>query len=336
MSKRLTEGDLDQVESWIGSGPKTFDLLYSITRNGCNASVLHQKCDNQGPTLTVLYNMEGSVYGGYTGVSWQSPHNVLNQTDDAAFLYQLDISSSKIPKKFPSKSGQTAICSFVGHGPIFGSNTSVDLFTFSGDILKSSSGEYNMNGNMILYGKNYETGGTLPKEVNNGHMRVAELEVYAVKDGRRQKPDLPTPWRKTAKWGPKLLDSLKEEVKGIKPPAGLGVPHFNILLLGPLGSGKSSFCNLVASVFRGRISHQARVGGSTLTSTTTLFTPYDFGDKASLQLYDTSGIDETNTLDLLQCNNILEGNVPNFYEMTPKSLISNDDADFLSAMAHTE
>ncbi|XP_052792978.1 uncharacterized protein LOC128226903 [Mya arenaria] len=86
------------------------------------------------------------------------------------------------------------------------------------------------------FGKNYKTGGTTSKEVNHGHIRVTELEVYAVKDGQRQKPNLPTTWRKSAEWGPKLLGSLKEDVKGIQPPEELDVPHFNILLIGPLGS----------------------------------------------------------------------------------------------------
>ncbi|XP_052802964.1 interferon-induced protein 44-like [Mya arenaria] len=178
------------------------------------------------------------------------------------------------------------------------------------------------------FGTDYKTGGTASNEVNNGHIRVTELKVYAVKDGRRKNPDLPNPWRKTAEWGPELLESLKEEVKGIQPPEELDVPHFNILLIGPLGSGKSSFCNLVSSVFRGRISHRARVGGDSDISTTTMFTPYTFGDKASLQLYDTRGLAETDTLDLTQCNHMLEGNVPDFYEMASTSLISNDDADF--------
>ncbi|XP_052802957.1 interferon-induced protein 44-like isoform X1 [Mya arenaria] len=328
MSKSLTERDFDQVESWIGTGPKTFNLLYSITRDGCNASVFHQKCDNQGPTLTILYNKEGSVFGGYNGVSWVSPLKQLNQTDEAAFLYQLYFSGNKIQRKCSLKRWQTSSCSISGYGPVFGSALYTDLNTFKSNIQKSTSGEYNLNGNMDSYGKNYESQGTSSKEVNNGHMRVTELEVYAVKDGQRKLPDLPTQWRKTAEWGPKLLDSLKEEIKGIKPPKGHDVPHFNILLIGHLGSGKSSFCNLVTSVFRGRISHRARVGGTSQTSTTTLFTPYDFGEKAGLRLYDSRGIAETDRLDLLQCNFILDGNVPDFYEMTPTSLISNDDANF--------
>ncbi|WAQ94444.1 IFI44-like protein [Mya arenaria] len=273
MGKKLTKWDFDQVESWIGTGPKTFNLLYSITGHGCGARVFHQKCDKQGSTLTVLYSKEGSVYGGYNRVSWQSVHFALNQRDDAAFLYQLYFTGNKISKKFPLKSGMTAICSSADLGPTFGGWLFSNLNAFNGEIQKPSSGEYNLNGKMSTgFGTNYETRGTASNEVNNGHMRVTELVVYAVK-----------------------------------------------------GSG---ICNLVASVFRGRISHRARVGGNPQTSTTTQLTPYTFGDKASIQLYDTRGIAETDTLDLLQCNFILDGHVPDFYEMSPSHLLKCDDAEF--------
>jgi len=33
--------------------------------------------------------------------------------------------------------------------------------------------------------------------------------------------------------------------------------NFRLLLIGPAGSGKSSFCNTVASVFRGRITQRS-------------------------------------------------------------------------------
>ncbi|WAQ94437.1 IF44L-like protein [Mya arenaria] len=271
MFKSLTEKDFDVVESWIGTWPKTFNLLYGITRDGYDASVFHQKCDNQGPTLTVLYNKEGSVYGGYTGISWETATVNTNKKDDSAFLYQLYFSGKKATNQMLVKNGHTAISSVFGYGPIFGGYSSCDLLTFSGVKQRSSSGEYNLNGMTDPhFGKNYDIRGTLFKDVNNGHLNVIELEVYAVKDGQREKPALPTPWRKTATWGTKLLESLKDEVKGIQPPEGLDVPHFNILLIGPSDSGKSSFCNLVSSVFRGRISHRARVGGNSKSSTTTM------------------------------------------------------------------
>lgn len=61
-------------------------------------------------------------------------------------------------------------------------------------------------------------------------------------------------------------DRLLEELRAYKPYADL-VSKVHILLVGPVGSGKSSFFNSVKSVFHGRVTRQAIVG-SDITSIT--------------------------------------------------------------------
>jgi len=58
-----------------------------------------------------------------------------------------------------------------------------------------------------------------------------------------------------------MLERLKEEIQNMRPPSD-ALENFRLLLVGPVGSGKSSFCNTVASVFRGRITQRAMVGES--------------------------------------------------------------------------
>lgn len=58
------------------------------------------------------------------------------------------------------------------------------------------------------------------------------------------------------------LEQLKNEIDSYSPPRGIGVDHANILFLGPVGAGKSSFFNTVASVFRGHVTGQAISGSS--------------------------------------------------------------------------
>jgi len=53
----------------------------------------------------------------------------------------------------------------------------------------------------------------------------------------------------------------------MRPPSE-ALENFRLLLVGPVGSGKSSFCNTVASVFRGRITQKAMVGESIHSVTT--------------------------------------------------------------------
>ena len=64
MAGQLPDKYMDRLESWIGTGPKTFTLLYKISRDGCNATTFHQMCDNHGPTVTVLYNKQVRCMGG--------------------------------------------------------------------------------------------------------------------------------------------------------------------------------------------------------------------------------------------------------------------------------
>ena len=64
MSELLDKTYRDQLVSWIGR-PCHFRLLYKISRDGCSAPTFHHKCDDQGPTVTVLYNKNDTIFGGY-------------------------------------------------------------------------------------------------------------------------------------------------------------------------------------------------------------------------------------------------------------------------------
>lgn len=64
-----------------------------------------------------------------------------------------------------------------------------------------------------------------------------------------------------------LEELLKREIEEYWPLREMNVPeneipYVNVLLLGPVGSGKSSFFNTLNSIFRNRVSIQARAGSS--------------------------------------------------------------------------
>ena len=44
-------------------------LLFRASRDGYAASVFHSKCDNKGPTVTVVKS-RGNIFGGFTEESW--------------------------------------------------------------------------------------------------------------------------------------------------------------------------------------------------------------------------------------------------------------------------
>ncbi|XP_060585145.1 interferon-induced protein 44-like [Ruditapes philippinarum] len=324
MGGKLTDKDMDQLEQWIGTGPKTFTLLYAITRDGCNATTFHQKCDNQGPTVTVLYNQQGSVYGGYAPVSWNSTNQYINNT--SAFLYQLRFSGNEKTTKFPIKSShyQYALYFHPSYGPTFGYGHDLNTFT----ITVNSSGTYfALNGGLSI-GNTYDNKGLTANDINNGNLNVTELEVYKVDYGTRPskvKKEDTKPWRMTKSWNEQFLNELTEEIVSFKPIPDLKVKDARILIIGPVGAGKSSFFNSINSIFQGRITQKA-CSGSAEQSLTTAYTPYKVkvrsGAPLNFRLCDTRGLEESQGLDVLECNYLLDGNIPNYYQFNTNTQIT--------------
>lgn len=80
--------------------------------------------------------------------------------------------------------------------------------------------------------------------------------------------------------------SLKNEIVDSKPDKEsiVTVPFTNILLIGQIGAGKSSFFNTVNSVFRGKMTSKARCG-SFEHSLTMVVIYFDIFYKILLRLY---------------------------------------------------
>jgi len=143
MASRLTKEHKKQFEIWIGKGKRNFELIFSLTKDGGTAQAFHDKCDNQGPTVTVVYNDHNSIYGGYASQSWKS--NESEVTDSEAFLYQLVVSGKAKQNKFPVKQVDRALYSNRGCGPIFGCGRH-DLLKFNTAVYQK--GVYRLDGNM--------------------------------------------------------------------------------------------------------------------------------------------------------------------------------------------
>lgn len=65
-----------------------------------------------------------------------------------------------------------------------------------------------------------------------------------------------------------LLNELTEEIVSFKPVEDVKVTDARILMIGPVGAGKSSFYNTIDSIFRGRITHRACSGSADQSLTT--------------------------------------------------------------------
>jgi hypothetical protein len=172
MTTELKKSDQKQMSKWIG-GRHKYTLLYKISRDGCNAVAFHSNCNNKGATVTVLYNSNGSVYGGYTSISWRSAGAY--GTDNKAFLFRLYQNGTFKPVQFPVATGINAIYDVANYGPIFGAH---DLNAFTGTVAHDGTC-FPLNGG-TAFGTSYTMKGENANTICNGNLKVTDLEVYLV------------------------------------------------------------------------------------------------------------------------------------------------------------
>ena len=69
---------------------KKFTMLYKWSSHGWDPKTLHNKCDNRGPTLTVMKSKVNKIFGGFAFESWQSHKNGEWKNDSNVFIFSLD------------------------------------------------------------------------------------------------------------------------------------------------------------------------------------------------------------------------------------------------------
>ncbi|XP_060580065.1 interferon-induced protein 44-like [Ruditapes philippinarum] len=323
MAGKLTLSQKKQLLTYIQEYKKDFRLLYSFSKDGANSSTFHQLCNDRGPTVTIVYDVAGTIYGGYTEKSWSSSGQYVK--DDRAFLFRLQQNGKTDPSKFAVKVPDRAIYCNVGYGPVFGGG--YDLCTFSGTVTETN-GTYPTNAS-YKFGYSYDMAGISVEELTNNIVTFSELEVYSVTDSV-----LVPVWRDIGGWEHQDLDQLKHDIENWSPPQGVGLKSANILLLGPFGAGKSSFFNTIASCFRGHTTEQAMCGSAEL-SITTKYNMYRVRGSAITQpmkfkLCDTRGLEENQGIDAQELGYLIDGNVPNGYEFNPSVQISPETHGFVT------
>ncbi|KAL5004727.1 hypothetical protein ScPMuIL_018183 [Solemya velum] len=139
-------------------------------------------------------------------------------------------------------------------------------------------------------------------------------------------------WRKTEVWNEEFLEKLKDDVTQYSPLEELNIPEARVLLIGPVGAGKSSFFNTINSIFRGYVTSQA-CSGSADTSHTKVFRTYQVrmghqGKPLKFRLCDTRGLEEDQGINQSDISFLLEGNIPDRYQFNPAVPISTDTHGF--------
>ena len=170
-SSILTDkAELSFVYSLFSTKPK-FELLYRATRDGCYPKDFHSKCDNKGPTLTLIQTDDNKKFGGYISKDRQSgSRDQVYVKDKNAFIFSINKK-----KKYKIK------------------DEKVDAFDYSsirGPNFTTSLGFYSNvdSGNMFKPANAYESE-TIPdyKSFNKyefagkNNFQAIEIEVFSVK-----------------------------------------------------------------------------------------------------------------------------------------------------------
>merc|ERR1711892_240647 len=135
---------------------------------------------------------------------------------------------------------------------------------------------------------------------------------------------LPKPWRKFKDegykdgpdpWAPSVYEKLKKEIATHELLKESGLKFFNVLLIGQISAGKSSFYNTIESVFSEYVTTKADAG-TLEKSVTTKFRAYEvkakdnYNEPIAFKFCDTMGLSKEGGLEPEACGLIMDGLVP--------------------------
>ncbi|XP_065101856.1 interferon-induced protein 44-like [Paramisgurnus dabryanus] len=302
-TSKLPEEKKKQLCALLGDVDLT--LLYKASVHGYNGAAFHKLCDRQGPTLLVAYNSSGYIFGGYTSKDYTQSGQYVNDDDAFLFYYQ-----GKIPVCIKVNSGHHARIDDSGW-PNFG-----QYLHFC----------YNNQPTLHNQGGNAFTINATSMYGNDGNL--TECEVFKIEQMSQASVE-EKPWRNIA-WKEERREELVKSLKNYKPLVS-SVNRARILMIGPVGAGKSSFFNSINSIFTGYVTNKA-IAGSTSTSLTTQFRTYPVkdgreGKPLPFVLCDTMGLEEQtgSGLDIEDINSILRGHIPDRYKFNPMAPFEPDE-----------
>ena len=140
-----------------------FELLYKGTLDGDTYNIFHKKCDNQGPTISIIESTDGQIFGGYASKSWDI-NSKSDIPDPDSFLFNINI------KKKYCVSNNKGLFKSIGYICDIGGDSFHELWLDNNYLSKYGWCD---NGNGFNF-KNYELSG------GKKQFKVKEYEVYKV------------------------------------------------------------------------------------------------------------------------------------------------------------
>jgi hypothetical protein len=106
---------------------KTWQLLYRGTRDGFGSTDFHAKCDEQSNTVAIILTTNGSIFGGFTPIAWDSSSGDKPDNTGKSFLFSLKNPRDSEPKIFPPLTDSTSIYCGSAFGPVFGAANEIQV-----------------------------------------------------------------------------------------------------------------------------------------------------------------------------------------------------------------
>mmetsp|Transcript_37611 Transcript_37611/g.55012 ORF Transcript_37611/g.55012 Transcript_37611/m.55012 type:complete len:610 (-) Transcript_37611:354-2183(-) len=118
----VSQDEVDIIQGWLdedGCGSLA-ELLYRGSSDGWETSDFHAKCNNQGPTLTIIRCTGGYIFGGFCDTAWSSAG--CGKTSPKAFIFTLKCHSGLPPTKMRlnERYDGDAVYHNTSFGPTFG------------------------------------------------------------------------------------------------------------------------------------------------------------------------------------------------------------------------
>ncbi|XP_052788757.1 interferon-induced protein 44-like [Mya arenaria] len=139
-------------------------------------------------------------------------------------------------------------------------------------------------------------------------------------------------WGRHEEFGDGLRQKLLQEIASMQPYSELKLKEYRVLLIGPVGAGKSSFVNTVCSAFKSRIVQRAGCGKER-HSFTKSYQAYNVKTKKNASLHfrlcDTRGLEPDLGINMKEFDYIVNGHMPEKYEFNAETSIALEDKAFV-------
>ena len=159
-----------QLNEFYGNTNQRWELIYKASRDGFAASTFHKRCNNKGPTMTIIQSNNNYLFGGYTSIPWTSDGPA--KTDTTAFLFTLTNPHNIPPTKYAIKSDKTAHAVYHAsdHGPTFGAGRDI--------YLANSSNANNTSSTTFPNSYNDTTGKASATFTGAKNFTASDIEVF--------------------------------------------------------------------------------------------------------------------------------------------------------------